>query len=335
MLRADKNDSLAPDRRLGILLGRSIFQVEKEPVSGKTPFLPGGATVCLLPLIALCFLAASLGTVQAEPPAEEILTNQSVVDLFELGFGEEVIVEKIRNTKCAFDVAIGDLKALKENGVPSVVISEMINAASSVENQQTKEDPNDPLSAHEPGIYFYEEGGEGGALKRIEPSKYTQTKTGGFLKSALTYGAVKAKTRGILAGASARIIVDSEPTFYFYFDVTKSSLSNQNQGQFAGQSTYTNPGEFLLARFTVKEKKQQRELVVGRMGAGGGRESGATGDDLRQFDYEEVSEGIFKVTPREPLSSGEFCFYYAGSTTPVYGFWGGGDQVFDFGVRNR
>ena len=111
--------------------------------------------VILLPILATGFLAASLSTAQADEPAEEVLTNQSVVDLHELGFGEDVIIEKIRNTRCAFDVAIENLKALKEAGVPGTIISEMINAASSVQNERAKEDPNDPLSAHEPGIYFY------------------------------------------------------------------------------------------------------------------------------------------------------------------------------------
>ncbi|MEM7585248.1 MAG: hypothetical protein AAF560_17795 [Acidobacteriota bacterium] len=280
-------------------------------------------------------MTAPLNASQAEQATEETLTNQSIVDLHELGFGEDVVIEKIRNTNCAFDVDIDNLKSLKDAGVSSAIISEMINAASSTKNKRTKEDPNDPLSAHESGIYSYTTSQEQTTLKKIEPSRYNQKKTGGFMKSALTYGAVKAKSKGILTGTQARLVLDSEPIFYFYFDATESSLSTQGQGQMAGQSTYTNPGEFILAEFTVKKKKQHRELVLGRIGAWGSMETGATGDDIHPFDYEEVSDGIFKVTTREPLPDGEYCFYYAGTTTPIYGFWGGGDQVFDFSVRSR
>ena len=264
----------------------------------------------------------------------ELLTNQTIIELNGLGFGEGIISEKIRNTDSAFKVAIEDLKALKDAGVPDSVISEMINAASSEKSVDVDADPNDPLSPHDSGIYIYQEQGGMDTLTKIEPSTYTQTKSGGFLKSALTYGAVKAKTKGILAGEGARLAVsDSQPTFYFYFEETQTGLSSQNQGPLPAQRTYTNPGEFILAEFTVRAKKKHRELVVAKIGAFGGVESGAIDETVRQFDYEKISPGVFKVTTREALRTGEYCFYYAGSATPVYGFWGGGNQVFDFGVR--
>ncbi len=292
------------------------------------------ARTAFLALVTAAILSMSVAAVRADEESE-VLTNKSIVELHELGFGEEVIVEKIKNTRCEFEVGIENLKTLKEAGVPSGVISAMINADSSGESDEVRADPNDPQSPHESGIYVYRVDREEAALEKIEPSMYTQTKSGGFMKSALTYGAVKAKMKAVLAGTGARVVVGSKPTFYFYFEETQTGLSSQNQGMIPGQRTYTNPGEFVLAQFKVKQKKKNRELVVAKIGAFGGVQSGAIDETVRQFDYEKLSPGIFKVTTREVLEAGEYCFYYGGSATPIYGFWGGGNQVFDFGVRSR
>ena len=82
-------------------------------------------------------------------------------------------------------------------------------------------------------------------------------------------------------------------------------------------------------------KKNSRELVVGEFNAFGAQ-SGASSDYIQQFDYEKLSPGIYKVTPRKALAEGEYCFFYGG-TTPLafYGYFGagGGQKVFDFSIR--
>ena len=279
-------------------------------------------------LIAATLLSIPTARAEAED-ISEVLTNTTVIELYELGFDEEIIIGKIKNTKCEFEVDIDNLKNLKEHGIPSSVITEMINTITTSGTNSTE--ATEP--EHAAGIYVSRIDQEGETLEKIEPSTYTQTKSGGFLKSMLTYGALKAKTKAILAREQARVIVKSQPTFFFYFEETQSGLSSQSQGGFSGQRTTTNPGEFILAQFKVKSKNQNRELVVAKIGAFGSVESGAIDETVRQFDYEKLSPGVYKVTPQEPLEDGEYCFYFAGSATPVYGFWGGGNQVFDFSVR--
>ena len=52
---------------------------------------------------------------------EEILTNQSILDMMELGFTNDVIVGKIETSKSSFDTTVDALKALKEKGVGNIV----------------------------------------------------------------------------------------------------------------------------------------------------------------------------------------------------------------------
>lgn len=284
--------------------------------------------------VATCILP--LGGSTARGAEDEILKNETILELHQMDFSEQIIIGKIKNTLSDFDVDLESLKALKEAGLPDSIVAAMIEASSSEQAVSTDFDPNDPLSPHSPGIYLYVEGGDGGStLTKMEPSSYTQSKSGGYLKSAFTYGAAKVKSRASLPGLEARVKTGSQPTFYFHFEETESGLSYQSQAT-------TNPGEFVLAEFTVKRKKgkEARELVVGQFSAYGAQ-SGALDKTIQLFDFEKVAPGIFKVVPREPLSTGEYCFYYAGATPlPTYGYYaagagGGGGKVFDFSVKAR
>lgn len=270
-------------------------------------------------------------TAPALAASEEILTNDSIIELHKMGFGDDLIIGKIQSTTCKFDTSLDGLKALKEEGVPESVISEMIGAASPsvpVRPIQPVSDPNDPLSPQNAGIYFFNENSTP-ALTKLEPSVYSQAKSGGLWKTALTYGAAKAKTKAVLAGPTANLrIANPNPTFYFYFEEAESGLSYQN-------STTTSPNEFVLAEFTVNNKKKSRELVVGQFNYYGSQ-SGALDKTVRPFDFEKLAPGVYKVTPKEPLKTGEYGFYYAGSTPAAYGFYGmvggGGGKVFDFSI---
>lgn len=288
-------------------------------------------------LTGIIVILALVATVTATAPAagEEVLTNESIIELHKMGFGEDVLIGKIQSTGCNFDVSLDGLKALKEAEIPDAVIRKMIEAGSPSTNdrpsQQPVTDPNDPLSPQSPGIYLFDENSTP-ALTKIEPSVYSQAKSGGMWKTALTYGAAKTKMKAVLAGPTANLsISNSKPVFYFYFEEAESGLSYQN-------GATTSPNEFILAEFTVNRKKKSRELVVGQFNYYGSQ-SGAIDKTVRPFDFERLAPGIYRVTPKEPLGDGEYGFYYAGSTPPTaYGFYGvvggtGGGKVFDFSIR--
>ncbi|MBK6750563.1 MAG: hypothetical protein IPG67_11275 [Acidobacteria bacterium] len=77
-------------------------------------------------------------------------------------------------------------------------------------------------------------------------------------------------------------------------------------------------------------KSASREAVLGEYGAWTGVTMGARDKDIREYSFEKIRPGLYKVVPKSPLAPGEYCFYYAGSVTGI-GFAGG--KVFDFSVK--
>ncbi|HLG17348.1 MAG TPA: hypothetical protein VJH03_23080 [Blastocatellia bacterium] len=267
---------------------------------------------------------------------EETLTNETIVTMTKAGFSPGVIVGKIRSSKTNFNMSMSEMLKLKQENVADAVIEAMIGAsqpgagAPAPVNAAPKADPNDPASPHEPGVYLLKETTDRREMIQIEPSVYSQSKSGGFFKSAVTYGIAKVKSKAVLAGNQAKIQVNHRrPVFYFYFEVTQSGLSSSGN---VWQGASTTPNEFVLVKTEVK--KNSRELVVGEFNAFGAQ-SGTLDKYVQPFDYDKISPGVYRVTPRSDLADGEYCFYYGGSAAiPTYGFGSvGSPKVFDFGVQ--
>ena len=75
------------------------------------------------------------------------LTNQDILLLVKAKLGPEVIVAKIKTSRCAFEVSPAGVQALKNVGVPNEVITAMVEAVG-------------PASARASGL---------SQLERIEP----------------------------------------------------------------------------------------------------------------------------------------------------------------------
>ena len=84
----------------------------------------------------------------------------------------------------------------------------------------------------------------------------------------------------------------------------------------------TSPNEFILLAMDVKSKS--REATLGEMSAYS-MSTGARDKEVREFSFEKLRPGVYKVTPKEDLARGEYCFHYAGSTA--------GTKLFDFSVK--
>jgi hypothetical protein len=168
--------------------------------------------------------------------------------------------------------------------------------------------PNDPNSLHEAGIWVYTNGASGSRLTELEPSVYSQGKMGGMFGSAMTYGIVKAKTKAVIRSAHSNArINDSDASFYFYFEQQSAGLSNASS-RFGGTST---PNECTLLRFEVKG--DTRETTVGKFNAYGSS-SGTDEKAIVSFTYEKIRPGVYKVTPKTPLTQGEYGFDTAGGS---------------------
>ena len=88
--------------------------------------------------IILLFLIIAFQKVNAQ----EILNNQSIIDLIELGFEEQVILAKIEASTTNFDTSMEKLKDLKDKGVSPNVLTALIkssNKKTSISNDETKD----------------------------------------------------------------------------------------------------------------------------------------------------------------------------------------------------
>jgi hypothetical protein len=288
--------------------------------------------------LALLLSATIFTTGYAQESGGEVLTNETIMKMVRANLNSLIIVSKIRTSKTKFDLSTDELIRLQQARVPDDVIKAMVDS-SSFESQRisqtgagdvTRTDPNDPLSPHEAGIYYYQEKDGKKELVQMEPSVYSQTKSGGFLKQSLTYGIAKVKSKAVLSSPHAKLQVDTlRPVFYFYFEVKNSGLSNSNNVY----SSSTSPNEFVMVK--MEEKKTSRELTVGQFNVFGAQ-SGTLDKYARPFDYEKLAPGVYKVTPKIDLTDGEYGIFYGGSSPiATYGYFGapGGSKVFDYGIK--
>ena len=181
-------------------------------------------------------------------------------------------------------------------------------------------DSNDPLSPHASGIFYFQ--GAEHRMILVEPTVYSETKTGGMFKTVMTSGIAKAKMKALINDAHAALQMhEARPTFYFYFNGRSSGLTD------SADSGVSNPNEFLLAR--MESKKDHRELVVGKAGVFG-ENSGAESKDTLAFDVQKIGADAYRVQPRTDLEPGEYCFLYPGSTRAM-GMMGG--KLAAFGIN--
>lgn len=226
--------------------------------------------------------------------------------------------------------------ALKKRGVSGPVIAAMIEsgAQGAVSSKAVfSADSPDPLVPHPSGVYMATEA----RMVRIDPTTSNQSKTGGILGYAFTGGIASLSIKAVIPNITARVRTGrARPTFYFYFDEATRGLSQAGGTSLwlsGPASAITSPNEFSLIRFEVK--KDRRETRVGSMNLAGAK-AGVMDKDRIAFDYEQVTPGVFKVTPSSDLTSGEYGFLYSVSAGAGPGMWGNGTgsaRIFDFAVH--
>jgi hypothetical protein len=288
-----------------------------------------------LVLFALCLFTAN---VQFAQNNAEILNNDKIIDLVKIGLDADIIVEKIRQSECQCQTDTNSLAKLKAAKVPNSVIMAMLNATSksnqpnqtttnsnSLPKTNTKQEKTLFSNLKEPGIYV----NDNGELKLIEPSVFSGTKTNPLL-GAVTYGLKKTKIKATVRGKNANLIITNvNPEFYFVFNPELRDSGATMGGLFWGLNA-TSPAEFMLVEMKVKDSK--REAVIGEYGLISGASTGAADKDIREYTFEKLKPGIYKVKLKQNLSIGEYCFYFA---SEVAGVGVGGGKIFDFSIANE
>lgn len=284
------------------------------------------------------FAILAAAALSATPLSAETLDNEAIVQLVDIGLGEEAIIAKIDATASRFDVTTNQLIGLKNAGVPSSVIAAMIaksNAPSVSSSATVSMDDPDPMVPHASGVYLMADWLPEPKMQYIDATTTNQTKTGGFLGYALTGGIASMSFKAVIPQRSARTAATVlRPTFYFYFDEANSSLSNRGGGNFWMAGAVTSPAEFSLVKFDVK--KNRREAKVGKFNIGGAKAGVMTKDQI-PFDYERLAPGVFRVQPNIDLEPGEYGFLYSSQTGGGAGMASVGAQtsrIFDFSITD-
>jgi len=133
----------------------------------------------------LCLMAASVSFGVPVPPEE--ITNSRVIEMTELGLGDDIIIAKFKTAQCKFILSDRDLLALKQAGVSDKVVAAMLEA--NVLTSPRVWVDGQPLELH----------------------TLAQAKVGGRLGRALTVGIKSAKTKAYLQGPTATLSAGRKP----------------------------------------------------------------------------------------------------------------------------
>lgn len=259
---------------------------------------------CIFKILFLSFFLTSCVSLFSQ----EKLTNESIIELKELGFSSDVIISKINTSDVDFKTGVEDLKQLKAKGISSEVMTVMLSKSKA--KTQTKV-----------GIYYLSPNGD---KVYIQPNVFSETKTN-VIAYALSYGIANAKTKSYLSNTNAKLKVDtmSPVKFLFVFDAdaTSSAMNAQNWWF----RTAVSPQEFALVRMGQDEAKNSRFIVTGKLGFGTAQ-SGTDSKQTIDFKYKDLGNSQFEVEPELQLPKGEYCFYFKGQSTAGYN----NSSVFDF-----
>lgn len=294
------------------------------------------------------------------PSRVQQVSVQDVIAMKQAGLSDDIVIAKIQQHNVPSDLSTDELIGLKKEKVSDAVIRTLIDpqaqspAGSSspttivVQNpglaalsninpsgatpgagQTAVGDPNDPLTPHDSGIYLYTKDHAGNPkMVMLERAAYQGAKTGGMFASAMTYGAVKMKTKAVIPGTKAALrITDSKLIFYFYFDDKAAGLGRSS---FLG-SNITNPNQFAL--LNLKVEKNSRSTEIGQFSMWGGS-SGSDEKSMIAFKSERIGPGLYKVELAGDLKAGEYCF--VSSSSAVVSAYAAGaataHDLFDFGI---
>ena|SRR5438445_4053484 len=280
-------------------------------------------------LPALLLITLLISTTARAQASGEVLTNDEVISMMTAGLSTTVIVNKIRTSKTRFDLSTKELIRLKQAGLNDEILMAMQGYSESsdgpslqntvaVNRTVESNDPNDPMTRHDIGIYLYTEKGSERKLTELEPVAVTGGRVAGMAGTKLTYGLWMSKNKIKIPGHEANYQTkDPQPVFYFY-------LNEKDRTMTTVKYFPASVNQFLMVKFEVKSRS--REITVGKSNSYYSR-TGIPDDALIEFSYEKVADGIFKITPKKVLKSGEYGFYLLGTGDSV------GATFYDFSVR--
>ena len=232
--------------------------------------------------------------------AQEVLTNDSVVQMVKAGLPEAVVIAKIKSTATKFDLKTDSLVNLKKAGVSDKVLEAMVAAGSG--SPTTGAMPTAPAPAVAAGALKNQD-----VIYQLVGDRYVEMfATSANLETNMAF--FQSKSEVVLEGRKAQYrTTEKRPVFL---------------------STYSST-DAPLVRLKPGDAHNDRNLKIGSgafMPFGGTQKMGVRNEDKIAISIERDPRGFYRVTPAAPLPPGEYGFILA------TGFGAGSGKVYDFGV---
>lgn len=256
-------------------------------------------------LLAACLLASASAT--APVSAQEVVTNETVIQMVKAGFSESVILAKMRSSQTKFDTRTDALIELKKAGVPEKVMQAIVSGgappASAPAAAAPAAGPAPAMAAPAP------QGGRRGPIYHVSGGKQVELiGTSGDIESSRAPFSGR-KTELVIAGNKAKYrTADRQPVFL----------------------TSAEPADVVLVK--LDPGKNDRNLRISGSSyvgpyAGSVSQKGIRSEDRVDFEAERDQRGFTRIRPRAPLAPGEFAFVFTrtSGTMPQ-------GVLYDFGV---
>jgi hypothetical protein len=255
-------------------------------------------------LLAACLLASASAT--APVSAQEVMTNETVIQMVKAGFSESVILAKMRSSQTKFDTRTDALIELKKAGVPEKVMQAIVSGGAPPASAPAAAAP----AASAPAMAApAPQGGRRGPIYHVSGAKQVELiGTSGDIESSRAPFSGR-KTELVIAGNKAKYRTsDRQPVFL----------------------TSADPADVVLVK--LDPGKNDRNLRVSGSSyvgpyAGSVSQKGIRSEDRVDFEAERDQRGFTRIRPRNPLAPGEFAFVFTrtSGTMPQ-------GVLYDFGV---
>lgn len=203
-------------------------------------------------------------------PAQETLTNESILKLVKAGIGDDMIVNMIKTQNARFSVSTDDVIALKGGGVSEKIIGAMVSKG----NVASPAPAGDAALLSKEGIALPDELG----VYRLKDGKYVAVAPEVLnLRTAraaqmLVGIAAKAKINGWVTSQHSQTHVPPEVDF----------VVKLPEG--------TDPAEYVCLKFEIKKDRREVELARGRINFATGTQRSAV-----PFTSEKLAKQIYRL----------------------------------------
>jgi hypothetical protein len=254
-------------------------------------------------LLATCLLVSSTASVSGQ----EVMTNETVIQMVKAGLSESVILAKMRSSQTKFDTRTEALIALKQAGTPEKVMQAIIGGGAPPASAPAA---SAPAAAGPPAaVAPAPQGSHRGPIYHVSSGK--QVELIGISGDIET-------SRAPFSGRKTELVLPGNKAKYRTSDKQPVFLSSSE------------PADVPLVK--LDPGKNDRNLQVSssfRAGpySGSSSQRGVRAEDRVDVEAERDNRGFFRIRPRAPLAPGEYAFVITRSygTIPV-------GTVYDFGV---